>query len=253
MKSWFVSDIHLKNLKERNGQTLLRFLFYLNQNPTEHRLFLLGDIFDFWLSDGKAFLNHYKELVDQIAIFKNKGGEVTYFEGNHDFHIDVFWTQKLNIPVIEDKAYVQIDQKLVRLEHGDFINPDDEAYLKYRAYVRQPWVEQVGHLLPSFFLKWLGESQSQKSRKKSARYATENTEQGTKLIRSHAVRSYAEKKFDLIVTGHMHIFDDFLFNDGDKVIRTINLGTWLDRPRALLLEKNEIEIVELEKFLNQKL
>ena len=66
MTSWFISDLHLRDTFERNGQTLLRFLFYLNQNPKEHSLYLLGDIFDFWLSNGRAFENEYKELVEQI-------------------------------------------------------------------------------------------------------------------------------------------------------------------------------------------
>ncbi len=253
MKSWFLSDIHLKDLQERNGQTLLRFLFYLNLNPKEHQLFLLGDIFDFWLSDGSAFQNKYKELIEQISIFKKEGGEVFYFEGNHDFHIDVFWTKKLNIPVIENEAFFQIDGLNVRLEHGDFINPDDIAYLKYRALVRLPWVEPLGHWLPSQFWKWFGEKQSQRSRKKTARYAIENSEKVIQMIREHARRSVQQKTFDLIVTGHMHIFDDFEFTFAEKKVRSINLGTWLEVPRALKLESGKLEILMLQEFLKNKI
>ena len=108
MTSWFVSDIHLKDLHERNGNTLLRFLFYLKQNPKEHRLFLLGDIFDAWVSDGPAFVNHFRMLIDEIVKFKKAGGEVYYFEGNHDVHVDVFWTKQFNIPVIEEMQYFEL-------------------------------------------------------------------------------------------------------------------------------------------------
>ena len=251
MKSWFLSDIHLKDLEERNGQTLLRFLFYLNENPSQHRLFLLGDIFDFWLSDGTAFVKKYKTLIDQIAQFKSGGGEVTYFEGNHDFHIDVFWWKKLKIPVIENEAYFQIDVIVVRLEHGDFINLEDRNYLKYRALVRHPLIEPLGHILPSAFWKWFGERQSLKSRKKSSRYGLENSAKIIDLIRTHALRAYREKNFALIVTGHMHIFDDFIFEVGTEKVRSINLGTWLEKPRALLLDGSEVKIIELESFLQK--
>ncbi len=250
MKSWFVSDIHLTGLKERNGQTLLRFLFYLNQNPKEHRLFLLGDIFDFWLSNGAAFVKEYKELVDQIGILKKNGGEVTYFEGNHDFHVDVFWTKRFGIPVIEDRAYIKIDQLEIRLEHGDFINPDDKKYLEYRAKIRNPWIEPIGHLVPGFFWKWFGEKQSQKSRKKTGHYGINNAEEIRNLIRSHAKRAYEEKKFDLIITGHMHVLDDFNFDVHGKKVRSVNLGTWLEKPRALMITNGELTMLELESFLN---
>lgn len=245
MKSWFISDLHLKSAHERNGYILLRFLFYLNLSPKEHRLFLLGDIFDAWVSDGPAFVEHYKLIIDQIAKFKNNGGDVYYFEGNHDVHIDVFWTKQLNIPVIEDIEYFDLDGLRVRLEHGDFINPDDKAYRQYRRLIHHPWVEFLGHNLPSRFWKWLTEAQSGRSRKKSSRYAVENFEKISKLIRSYAEVTYKEKPFDLIVTGHMHIFDDYEFSVGEKKIRSVNLGTWLEKPRALKIENGEIEIVDL--------
>ena len=249
MSSWFISDLHLKDVNERNGNTLLRFLFFLNKNPSQHKLFLLGDIFDFWLSDGKAFQKHYELLIEQIAIFKKGGGEVHYFEGNHDFHIDVFWTKKLDIPVYENEAFFKIDDLYLRLEHGDFINPDDKAYLKYRAMIRNHFIEPIGHMVPGWFWKWFGEKESQKSRKKTGNYAKDNAERVRNLIQTHAKRIYPEEPFDLIVTGHMHIFDDYEFTMGSKKIRSINLGTWLEKPRALKIEKNQIEIVDLEKIL----
>ncbi|MBC7742252.1 MAG: UDP-2,3-diacylglucosamine diphosphatase [Bdellovibrionaceae bacterium] len=249
MTSWFISDIHLKDINERNGNTLLRFLFYLNQNPKQHRLFMLGDIFDFWLSDGKAFQKKYQALIDQIAEFKKAGGEVHYFEGNHDFHVDVFWTKKLNIPVYEEEAFFKIDHLNVRLEHGDFINPDDKAYLKYRATIRHKYLEPLGHIVPGWFWKWFGERQSLKSRKRTGYYAVQNAERVTGLIRSHAERMYELKPFDLIVTGHMHIFDDYVFSRNGHKVRSVNLGTWLDFPRALKIEDGQLSVVSLNEML----
>lgn len=251
MTSWFVSDIHLKNINERNGNTLLRFLFFLNQNPKDHQLFFLGDIFDFWLSDGVAFINHYKQLIDEIEKFKNNGGFVCYFEGNHDFHVDVFWTKKLGIPVYENEAYFKIGNLDVRLEHGDFINPDDHNYLKYRALVRHPLVEPLGHLLPGFFWKWVGEKLSMKSRKRSSSYERFNYEKMINLIRTHAHRSFQQKPFDLIVTGHMHISDEYHFTEGHRQVTSVNLGTWLEKPRALKVEGSKIELIELNSLLSE--
>ncbi len=249
MISWFISDIHLKDVNERNGNTLLRFLFLLNENPRQHRLFMLGDIFDFWLSNGQAFRVHYKVLIDQIEKFKKAGGEVYYFEGNHDFHVDVFWTKYLDIPVYEEEAFFEIDGLRVRLEHGDLINPNDLAYLKYRALVRHPMIEPIGHMLPGWFWKWLGEKESQKSRKKSGGYMIENTAKVKNLIHTHVEKVYADKAFDLIVTGHMHIFDDYEFERSGKKIRSVNLGTWLDQPRALKIEDGKLEVINIRKLI----
>ena len=249
MTSWFLSDLHLKNINERNGNTLLRFLFFLNQNPKEHQLFFLGDIFDFWLSDGKAFADHYRLLIDEIEKFKSGGGFVCYFEGNHDFHVDVFWTKKLGIPVYEDEAYFKIDGLDVRLEHGDFINPDDVNYLKYRATIRHPLLEPIGHIIPGFFWKWLGETLSQKSRKRSSNYTKINADKVRALIRAHAHRVFKQKPFDLIVTGHMHVADEYQFTEHGRKITSVNLGTWLEKPRVLKVADGKIELLDVEKLL----
>lgn len=229
----------------------MRFLFYLNQNPKENRLFLLGDIFDAWVSNGRAFVSHFRMLIDEISKFKKAGGEVYYFEGNHDVHIDVFWTKQFGIPVIEEMQYFNIHGLTLRLEHGDFINPEDYAYHKYRALVHRPWVEFLAHNLPSHFWKWLTESQSAKSRKKTSRYAVENSERIIKLVRTYAEKTFREKPFDIIVTGHMHIFDDYSFAIEGRNVRSINLGTWLEQPRALRMTDSATEIINIENFLQR--
>jgi UDP-2,3-diacylglucosamine hydrolase len=245
VKSWFISDLHLKDINERNSQILLRFLLRLNQDPKNNQLFLLGDIFDFWLSNGRAFQNQYQAIIDEIVKLKNNGGNVYYFEGNHDFHIDVFWTKKYGIPVIDDLAYMKIGNFDARLEHGDFINPHDHKYLNYRASVRRPWVETFGHMLPGFFLKWLGETLSAKSRKKSKHYSINNQNEIKQMIRTHGEYAYKEKPFDLIISGHMHVVDDYVFSVNGKSVRSINLGTWLNKPIALMVEGSTIEWIEL--------
>lgn len=249
MKHWFISDLHIKDLNERNGNTLLRFLFFLNQHPTENQLFLLGDIFDLWLSNGRVFQKHYKKLIDEIRKFIDAGGKIFYFEGNHDFHVDVFWTKKLGIPVYENEAFFKIGGYKVRLEHGDYINPDDKTYLKYRETVRQPWVESIAHAVPGAVWKWVGETVSARSRKKTGHYSQTKSEEIRAMIRAYALRVYNAEDFDLIITGHMHVFDDFTFQTKTGPVRSINLGTWLDKPQALLVENDKIEMIDVEKLL----
>ena len=253
MKNWFISDLHIKDINERNGNILLRFFFWLNENPKEHTVYFLGDIFDFWLSDGQAFQRHYKQLIDEIKKFKTAGGKLIYFEGNHDFHIDRFWTRKIGVEVIEDEAFFDIDGLKVRAEHGDYINPDDTAYIAYRERVRQPYLEWIAHVTPGAFWKWVGETMSARSRKKSVHYTIANEEKIRTMIQAYAMKLYNAEPFDLLVTGHMHVFDDYSFTGKNKqTVRSINLGTWLKEPLGLLIEQGQIKIVNIEDILNKK-
>lgn len=239
-------------MNERNGNMLLRFFHFLRKNSANHQLFMLGDIFDFWLSGGPAFENQYALLIEQIKLFLDEGGKVFYFEGNHDFHVDVFWTKKLGIPVFENEQFFKIGEYKVRLEHGDFINPHDKTYLKYRETVRSAWVEPLAHVLPSFFWKALGEHLSSKSRKKSSVYLKEKESETRQMIRQFAKDKHKENEFDLIITGHMHIVDDYQFESSSGSVRSINLGTWLDQPRALLICGSDIKMIELKTLLEKE-
>ncbi|MGZ3690100.1 MAG: UDP-2,3-diacylglucosamine diphosphatase [Pseudobdellovibrio sp.] len=245
MKNWFISDLHLQDPQERNGNTLLRFLFELNKNPKENRLFLLGDIFDVWVSDGSAFVNKFKIIIDEIVKLKNNGGEVYYFEGNHDVHLAKFWTDRFQIPVFTVEQFFDLEGLKVRIEHGDYINPDDKTYIKWLKILRSPPMALLAHAVPSSIWNFNANKYSKKSRKKTARYSAEHSEKIRKLIRQYANTRASEAAFDVIVTGHMHVFDDYEFAVHGRSFRSINLGTWLEKPRVLKIENRKIEIINL--------
>jgi UDP-2,3-diacylglucosamine hydrolase len=243
MTSWFLSDIHIQDVNDRQSNILLQFLKSLEAEPESHQLFLVGDIFDFWLSDGTQFAKSFSVLIDQFKKLRSAGLKIYYFEGNHDFHVDVFWTKKLGIPVYENEALFQVANYKVRVEHGDFINPNDKAYLKYRAAVRKPLMEILAHRLPSRFWKPIGEYFSSKSRLKSQSYSKNNADEIRQMIRDYAKKIHRTDDFDVLITGHMHIEDDYTFKTNTGTARSINLGTWLNRPKVLRIDGTQIKML----------
>lgn len=247
MEAWFVSDIHLKTAEERNGQILLRFLrSLLQQDPSQVHLFLLGDIFDLWVGGHDYFVKKFRPLTDALVDLKKAGARITYIEGNHDVHIEGFFQKKLGAEVFVEAQYYQIDGLTLRCEHGDLINPDDIKYLKYRSIIRNPYIKPLGSILPGRFWDYLGNKASKNSRHRSAQYRSAYEEKLIKMIRDHAVRAYQEKPFDLIISGHMHVFDDEVLTINSKKVRSVNLGSWFeDKVRIFRLRQGQGEWVEI--------
>ncbi|WP_413612574.1 UDP-2,3-diacylglucosamine diphosphatase [Bdellovibrio sp. HCB-110] len=229
MEAWFLSDIHLKTAEERNGKILLRFLRSLREkNPQDVHLFLLGDIFDLWVGGHTYFARKFQPLMDALRDLKQAGARITYIEGNHDVHVEGFFQKKLGIEVFVEAQYYLIEGLRVRLEHGDLINRNDEKYLKYRSIIRNPFIKPLGNILPGQFWDHIGNKASKKSRARSGHYRVSNEGPLIEMIRSHATKAYHEKPFDMIISGHMHVFDDHIVEvDGHKV-RSINLGSWFE-------------------------
>jgi UDP-2,3-diacylglucosamine hydrolase len=234
LKAWFISDIHLKSLNERNGIVLLRFLHSLADTRQCTHLFLLGDIFDFWVGDDQFFYRKFQPIVDAILALKKAGIKVVYFEGNHDVHVFDFWQKQHNIPCFVDDQYFNIAGRTVRVSHGDLINEGDLAYQRYRRVYRHKLVEKVFRLIPPAPLDEIGKWASSFSKKNTSRRGRDSKEDMIQMIRAYAEKSYGERAFDFIISGHMHIKDDYAFSGS----RSINLGSWFEQPSAFWLSED---------------
>lgn len=246
VSAWFLSDLHLKDINERSGNILLRFLSDLDQErrPCTH-LFLLGDIFDLWIGDHEFFYQKFRPLIDLISHLKEKGVNVQYFEGNHDVHVKKFWEDRYGIPCHTMAEYFDVGSLKVRVEHGDLINLEDKAYLRLRSFLRRSPLEFLAYQVPGAVWNEFGVRASQISRHFSGKLREDKQEFLRKLIRDHAHRSYDERRFDLIVSGHMHIRDEYEFQVGERKVRSFNLGSWFHDSQVLHLDGTQTKWVAL--------
>lgn len=215
-------------MQERNSDILLRFLHSLREqrNPKDMHLFLLGDIFDLWIGGSSVFVKKFQPLVDAVAALKKAGARITYIEGNHDVHIESFWQKELGVEVFVEAQFYEINGLKIRVEHGDLINLNDKTYLRYRSIIRNPWIKPLKDVIPGKFWDEVGNYAARKSRKRSSVYRTRNEDHLKDMIRMHALRVYDEHPYDAIISGHMHVYDDYEFRVGNRTARSINLGSW---------------------------
>ncbi|MBX3039532.1 MAG: UDP-2,3-diacylglucosamine diphosphatase [Bdellovibrionaceae bacterium] len=241
MDAVFLSDLHLKSLEERNGKTLLRFLASLEERPeTPPMIFLLGDIFDLWISDHRVFLDRYEPLLSSLKRLVERGSRIVYFEGNHDMHLAVYWEKHLGADVRTRPGLFQVGGLRIRCEHGDEINRDDISYLRLRAFLRHPVMERLAHLLPGHFLDSMGNRWSKHSRKRSSAERAERESRIRKMLRRHAELVWDEDPFDAVISGHMHVKDDWSFGRKGRQIRAINLGSWFETQEVLILRDGQL-------------
>lgn len=198
-------------------------------NPQQTHLFLLGDIFDLWVGGGDFFVQKYKALVGALGELIKAGAKVTFIEGNHDLHIADYFQKKLGVSVFVDPQYYQIDGLTVRVEHGDLINLDEISYLRLRQFLRHPILKFLARHVYGGVWGFIGTQASRKSRKRSANLRVRNEKKLEEMVHLHAERSYQEKPFDFIVSGHMHILTDRELSIQGHKVRSINLGSWFEK------------------------
>lgn len=265
MKAYFLSDLHLKDINERNSQTLLRFLHSVADEQQKingthdqrlkaikgasdrQHVYLVGDIFDLWIGKHDYFVSRFRPIVEAITNLVKVGVEVHYFEGNHDLYLKHFW-RKLGVVTHEDYLVTELQGIKVRIEHGDLMNPEDKGYLFLRWLLRTPVLKLVAYILPSAAVSWIGERASHASRDYTSTQKFLPEDKIRLITRTHAIRAAKTQAFDLIISGHVHVRDDYQFpvlkvssvdaeSDAEEgTVRSVNLGSWFDEPSVFVLE-----------------
>ena len=250
--AYFVSDIHLTAPESPRARLFVAFLQTLSGKSNITHLILLGDIFDLWVADHRYFVERYHEIVDEIRRLKNEGVEIRYFEGNHDLHLRYYWADQLGVIVHDGPAYIQLGEKTLRLEHGDQMDPDDKGYLFLRWFLRTWPIRPLVRNLPGSLIARIGDRASVRSRHYTSSAKAIDSADVIAKIHVHARKAYAQKPFDLIISGHVHVRDDCHIDTGTGTFRSVNLGSWMDAPCYFKLDGTDERFYELtEENLRQ--
>ena len=206
---------------------------------------MVGDIFDLWIGQHQFFIDRFKPLIEVLKELKKHGVDIHVFEGNHDLYLRDFWAGELGFQVYEDASEFELSGLRVRVEHGDLINPDDRGYLFLRWLLRTPLLKILEKNLPDRLVTLIGEKASSASRDYTSTRKELPVLKIKELIRSHAESKFSESKFDLIVTGHVHVQDDFSFAINGQTVRSVNLGSWFTEPMVFQLSGKQAKFINL--------
>lgn len=242
--AFFISDVHLSRMASPTGEALLSLL---KKAQKEASLFvILGDLFDIWVGSGKAFQKEYAPVIKALRELKEKC-PVYYFEGNHDFHLDKFWTKELDLEIFTGPKNFEFGGLKIRAEHGDEINRKDHGYLFLRWFLRTPPLKVLIENLPSRLVLGIGQRASKVSRD----YTSQLPNSSLDIFRRYAQNLAKEQNLDLLLTGHTHVPDDFIFSYDGKISRLINLGSWFDGPHYLKISsQGKVSFINLNPSPN---
>jgi UDP-2,3-diacylglucosamine hydrolase len=235
LSALFISDLHISGMSDPKAETLREWLRSLNSANCSH-LFFMGDIFDFWISNHQIFVREYRPLLAELNRLRDEGVKLFYFEGNHDLHLEKFWETVMGFEVYTGPVYLPLGPWELRLEHGDEMDPEDRGYLFLRWLLRTPVLTWLAHHLPGAVVREIGEASASTSRSYTTEVKKISEDRARKKIHRHAEKSYAERPFHFMISGHVHVRDHYrLLNGGESW----NLGSWLKEPGFLMIDEKQ--------------
>jgi len=222
MRTIFLADAHLTSPTERNYRLLLRFLRELEGNT--ETLFVMGDLFDFWLGFPSNPFSQFDELLLALDSLVRSGCHLVYFEGNHDFHMGATFSNRLGARIFTGPAVINIQGRRLYMCHGDQINRHDRGYRLLRLILHSRLAAAAVNHIPAGMVLRLKEYLQSRSR---AGYQAKLQRWNYREIIRTFARSVRERGCDGLVTGHFHLAFSEQLND--PTFDILSLGDWMDQ------------------------
>ncbi|MEJ2200061.1 MAG: UDP-2,3-diacylglucosamine diphosphatase [Desulfuromonadaceae bacterium] len=234
MRDIFLADAHLRHPQDANYRHLLTFL--RSQRGELGTLYLLGDIFEFWIGYRHCVFAPYIPLLAQLRQLRQAGTRIVYVEGNHDFHLGPYFEQELQCRILPDGGPMELNGMRIHLSHGDLINDRDNGYLRLRRFLRSRFLLGLARLLPPDWAWQVAAWGSTLSRKK--RPAKHDPASHRRLLENHA-RNHFQTGCHAVISAHYHLP---LYQNMEEGKVLIALGDWISQYSYAVFEDGRFSL-----------
>ena len=196
-KTYFIADLHLS---ENRPHLLALFRqFMQEQAPQAEKLYILGDLFDFWIGDDEH--SNLISEVQQLIRHLTEQGVPCYFQhGNRDFLIGKKFANACGLTLLPTYQVIDLYGTPTLLCHGDTLCVDDVKYQHYRKKVHQKWRQWLFLHLPLKVRLNIAEKIRAKSRQDKQLKSTEIMDVNAAFVQ----QIFAQFHVTQMIHGHTH-------------------------------------------------
>ena len=232
-KTYFIADLHLS---ENRPHLLALFRqFMQEQAPYAEKLYILGDLFDFWIGDDEQsdLISEVQQLIKHLT----EQGMPCYFQhGNRDFLIGKKFANACGLTLLPTYQVIDLYGTPTLLCHGDTLCVDDVKYQQYRKKVHQKWRQWLFLHLPLKVRLKIAEKIRAKSRQDKQLKSTEIMDVNAAFVQQMFVQFHVTQ----MIHGHTHRQKH---HEIPPHFHRIVLGDWGETSSLLEVTPHSIEFI----------
>ncbi len=253
--TYFISDLHLDESRPHLFKLFYEFIDAIKgegKNKAE-ALYILGDLFEFWIGDDIIDLpigKPYLPIIEKLKSLSDSGTKIYFTQGNRDFLIGDTFMQRIGGTLLPDEKVIDLYGMPAVVLHGDTLCTDDKSYQRMRWLFRLTLVQKLYLAMrPQKRAEKAGQVRGKTSeitKQKPAMILDVNQQAVVELARTRGVC--------LIIHGHTHRPAEHEFScDAHpptlrefkklKPAKRIVLGDWHDKACYLRVNGTEFELV----------
>ena len=245
---YFIADTHL-GLDYKDPRSRERaFASFLKNLPEDTaRVFLLGDIFDFWYEYKNVIPRGFTRTLGALAELVDRGVKVSFMNGNHDIWTYSYLQNEIGVEILKQPFVVEIEGQRFCLGHGDALWDNTPSYSFLQSIFKCRFIQILFSAIHPRWAFLLGHSWSKHNR--LTRYKGENDEsqkvyrdkimkESVEWAARYQAENASEGRIDHFIFGHFHMpFTKEVEGGGDLSI----LGDWIHNPDYLVFDGKTLE------------
>lgn len=235
MTTLFISDLHLDDRRPETTALLQQFLQH--EAAAADALYILGDLFEFWLGDDVPS-KCAAGVATALAALKDQGVPCYFMHGNRDFLLKEQYAKQAGLTLLDEEQVIDLYGEQVLLMHGDSLCTDDIPYQQFRSLVRNPAWQQ----------DFLGKTPPQRmqialqARDASAEHKDNVDMQIMDVNQGQVIAAFERHGVNRMIHGHTHRPARHDLQVNGKPAERIVLGDWYTQASVLRVKDGNYEL-----------
>jgi len=201
-----ISDLHLTPSMPLTAQRF--FDFCEKEGPGVEAVFILGDLFEYWIGDDAAWESPFQQEVKRAIANLSTKTKTFYMHGNRDFLIGADYLKKAGMTLLPDPSKMDIAGNEYILCHGDSLCTNDVGYQIFRNWVRKPWLQKLFLRMPLHWRKAIAKNLRSNSSAQYQSYAgnaLKDRARKTNVTLNACAALLRDLPGDKLIHGHTHL------------------------------------------------
>ncbi|MCQ2059333.1 MAG: UDP-2,3-diacylglucosamine diphosphatase [Bacteroidaceae bacterium] len=225
---YFITDAHLGCLALADNLDRERLLVHFLDSikNSAEKVFLLGDMFDFWYEHKLNVPKGYTRFLGKLSELTDCGVEVHYFLGNHDWWCGDYLTKECGVIIHKEPFSIEMGGKNFYMAHGDGLGrtPAGFRFLRrmfHSRFLRFCFSTLHPRISLAFGLKWASNSMSKHKNAGVDAYMGEDKEPLVLYAKDYL---HKNPQTNFMIFGHRHIELDLMLSSSSRVLIA---GDWI--------------------------
>ena len=161
MPTLFISDLHLC---EHRPELTAAFIAFLEQQASRAQaLYILGDLFEFWIGDDEQTALQ-QQVAAALRALRQRGVEIRFIHGNRDFLLGAHYAREAGMTLLPAQLRLRLGEQQILLMHGDELCTLDLGYQRFRRITGWSWLRHLFLALPLSWRQRIARKMRQQSR-----------------------------------------------------------------------------------------